>query len=87
MYEILERLGLKDVDGVQVYRLKKLGLVAVDTNTCNGISMKAWKCGRGGSVYNPEASSFRLARVYKPVAYDKETGELVDWEQIGFELD
>lgn len=86
MYKILEDLGLKN-NGVEVYRLEELGLVAANTDTWNGISMEAWECDKCGFALDPEASSFRLARVYKPVAYDEETGEPVDWEQIGFELD
>ena len=55
-----------------------MGLVAADTNKWNGISMEAWECDRCGFALDPEAGSFRLARVYKPVAYDEETGEPVD---------
>lgn len=86
MLQIIKELGnMKGHSDVEIIELEELGRVSL--SGWNGEEYcRCWKCNEDGYEKEKGSTSFCLKPKYEPDSIDEETGEVLSWNRIGFEL-
>ncbi len=81
--KITGRFVRESTPSIDYYKLENGKCLAVDTNSSNGFTMKAWYCNDAGvSIDEPD---FKVEEVSIPVSVD-EDGDPFQYELIGFNI-
>lgn len=81
--KITGRFVRESTPSIDYYKLENGKCLAVDTNSSNGFTMKAWYCNDAG--VSTDEPAFKVEEVYIPVSID-EDGEPYQYEFIGFNI-
>ena len=87
MLQIIKELGnMKGHSDVEIIELEELGRVSL--SGWNGEEYcRCWKCNEDGYEKEKGSTSFCLKPKYEPDSIDDETGEVLNWNRTGFELE
>lgn len=86
MLQIIKELGnMKGHSDVEIIELEELGRVSLSSWNGEGYC-RCWKCNEDGYEKEKGSTSFCLKPKYEPDSIDEETGEVLSWNRIGFEL-
>lgn len=81
--KIIGRFVRESTPSIDYYKLKSGKYLAVDTNSSNGFTMRAWYCNDAG--VSTDEPAFKVEEVSIPVSVDDD-GDAFQYELIGFNI-